>query len=161
MKTLILMRHAKSSWAEAGISDHDRPLNDRGKMDAPRAGEFLIERQAKPDLVLSSTAKRARKTARRVCESAGLDCEPQLADELYLAVPDEIVARLQELPDSVECVLLVGHNPGLSDLLAEWTGTQQDLPTAGTALLSLPVASWSELRIDTAAHLNWLWTPKD
>src|SRR5688572_17096724 len=156
MKTLLILRHAKSSWAEPGISDFDRPLNDRGKRDAPRVGEVLQERGLKPDLVLSSTAKRARKTAHKAIDASGFECELQLVDSFYLASPSSYISQLQSVSDDKKCVLVVGHNPGLTELLEALTQRREELPTAALAQLELPLESWSELQIDSKARLVWL-----
>jgi phosphohistidine phosphatase len=161
MKSLLLLRHAKSSWAEPGMPDFDRPLNDRGKRDAPSVGQILLQRGLQPDLVLSSTAKRARKTAQKALNANGLDVEIQLVDEFYLAPPDAYIAKLQTLSDNVQRVLVVGHNPGLEDLLESLTGRQIHMPTAALAQLKLPVDSWSKLQLDVPCQLVWFWTPKD
>jgi phosphohistidine phosphatase len=161
MKSLLLLRHAKSSWAEPGISDFDRPLNERGKRTAPRVGEILVERGLRPDLVLSSPAKRARKTARKVLEASGLDVPLQLVDALYLAPPPTYSAELQSLSDLVHQVLVVGHNPGLEELLGALTGRPQHMPTAALANVELPIESWSEFRLDGSARLVWFWAPAD
>ena len=160
MKTLILLRHAKSSWAEPNEADHDRPLNERGKRDAPRVGEVLRERDLQPDLVLSSTAKRARKTARKAIDASGFDTEVQLIEEFYLAAPATYIAKLKSISDEIECVMVVGHNPGMAELLAALTHQQQEFPTAALAVLELPIGSWREFQLDTPAKLVSFWTPK-
>src|SRR5687768_13703862 len=137
MKTLLLLRHAKSSWDEPGVSDFDRPLNDRGKRDAPKVGEVLRERGLKPDLVLSSTAKRARKTARKAIDASGFDCELQLVESFYLASPSAYITELQKVSDEKECVAVVGHNPGLAELLEALTKRREEVPTAALAQLEL------------------------
>jgi phosphohistidine phosphatase len=159
MKSLILLRHAKSSWADPGISDYDRPLNDRGKRDAPRVGEVFVERGISPGLVLSSSAKRARKTARKLLDASGLDVELRLLDEFYLAAPETYIRELQKLPDDIQQVVVVGHNPGLEELVRSLVGRHEHLPTAALVLMELPIDSWTELRINTAGSLAWIWTP--
>jgi phosphohistidine phosphatase len=159
MKALILLRHAKSSWAEPGLSDYDRPLNDRGKRDAPRVGEVLLERGLSPGLVLSSSAKRARKTAQKVLDASGLKVELRLLDELYLAAPEAYICELQNLPEDIQQVLVVGHNPGLEELLRSLVGRHEHLPTAALVLIELPIAEWSDLRLKTEGKLAWIWTP--
>jgi phosphohistidine phosphatase len=159
MKTLLLLRHAKSSWADESLTDHQRPLNDRGKRDAPRVGELLIEHQLRPQVVLSSSAKRARKTAEKVIRATGLDVELRLADELYLAEPRAYVAQLQILPDDLRCVLIVGHNPGLEELCLELTGRHEQFPTAALAQIELTIDRWADTSLDQSGHLVGLWKP--
>jgi phosphohistidine phosphatase len=160
-KSLLLLRHAKSSWSEPGTPDFDRPLNDRGKRDAPRAGEVLRDRRLPPDLILSSSAKRARKTATKALEASGFDSELELVQEFYLATPDAYLAKLKTLPDEIHRVLVVGHNPGLEELLELLTGQQLHLPTAALAHLKLPIDSWSAMQPDLPCELDWFWTPKE
>jgi phosphohistidine phosphatase len=159
MKTLLLLRHAKSSWDAPDQPDHDRPLNDRGKRDAPRVGQLLNETRLRPALVLSSTAKRARKTAAKVLEAGGYALEVQLRRELYLADVGTWVRVLQALPDEANCVLAVGHNPGIEDLVQVLCGGRQTMPTAALAHVELPVDSWSQLTTSTPCELRMLWTP--
>ena len=159
MKSLILVRHAKSSWAESGTADYDRPLNDRGKRDAPQLGELLAKRGLHPDLIVSSSAKRARKTAKKMLAASGLDVELRLVDELYLAPPKKYANVLRQLPDTVNQVLAVGHNPGLEELVESLTGRQQQMPTAALAVIEIPIDSWSEFHTDLRGRLEWFWSP--
>jgi phosphohistidine phosphatase len=159
MKTLLILRHAKSSWKDDDTQDHDRPLNKRGKRDAPRMGQLLQEQRLCPDLILSSTAKRARKTASktaRQCEYQGII---ELDGTLYLAAPDAYVAALRKVDDQLQCVMVVGHNPGLEQWLAMLTGHAVHLPTATLAHVELELTSWQELNSQTHARLVALWNP--
>ncbi len=159
MKTLLLLRHAKSSWKEAGASDHDRRLNERGKRDAPLVGEHLREAALVPDRIVSSTARRACKTAEKVAAACGYEGEIQLDASLYAAAPDDCRAILRRLPPHVERALLVGHNPCFEEFLAELTGLDEHLATATVARISLDVAAWEDLRADTPGKLVALWRP--
>ena len=160
MKSLLLLRHAKSSWADPGMPDFDRPLSDRGKRDAPHVGQILLQRGLQPDLILSSSAKRARKTAQKVLDASGLDVELRLVEEFYLARPDAYVAMLRTLSDDTQRVLVVGHNPGLEDLLELLTGRHLHMPTAALAHLRLPIDSWSDLQLDIPSQFVSFWSPK-
>jgi phosphohistidine phosphatase len=161
MKTLLILRHAKSSWKQPDQADHDRPLNERGKSDAPRVGRLLREEDLVPDLIVSSTAKRARKTAAKVAEGSGYGGEIQLSDELYLAPPKTYLGVLRQVADAHSRVMVVGHNPGLEELLTLLTGDESSLPTAALAYITLPIDRWSELNTGTRGHLVNLWTPKE
>jgi phosphohistidine phosphatase len=161
MKTLLILRHAKSSWNEAGLADHDRPLNRRGKQDAPRMGELLRREGLLPDLIVSSTAARARSTAEIVAQHCGYDSEIRLARELYAAGPEAWLEALAALPDDFRCVLLVGHNPDLEELLETLTGEYVRLPTAALAQVSLPLARWRGLNEVGQARLVNVWRPKE
>ena len=160
MKTLLILRHAKSSWRELGLSDHDRPLNKRGKRDAPRIGSLLSREDLLPDLIISSTAVRARKTAQLVMEASGYDGELRLEGDLYAAEPQAYVDILQALPDEIGRVMVVGHNPGLEELLEQLTGDAESLPTAALAQVSLNLEAWQDLDEDTQASLIHLWLPR-
>ncbi len=160
MKTLLIMRHAKSSWADAGVRDHDRPLNARGKRAAPRMGQLLCDEQLLPEVLLSSTAKRARKTAEKVAAQCGSP-EIQLCSEFYLASPATYVETLQQQPDNYERILIVGHNPGLEQLLTKLTGAQEALPTAALAHVELELTSWSGLSQNSHGRLVALWLPRE
>jgi phosphohistidine phosphatase len=161
MKTLLLLRHAKSSWDEPNLSDHDRPLNARGLRDAPRMGD-LIERQGlTPDLIVASTATRAQMTARLVAEHCNYSAPIDSTPSLYLASPDQYVSYLRCLDDRYTLVLVVGHNPGLEDLLEQIAGSYEKMPTAALAHLSLAIRSWQDFRAKTDARLVHLWRPKE
>jgi len=160
MKTLLL-RHAKSSWSDPALKDHDRPLNDRGKSDAPRMGQLLKDQKLTPDLIVSSTAKRARKTAAKVAKNCGYQGEIELTENFYLAHPGQYVQYLQQVSDEHDFVMVVGHNPGLEALLAWLTGEQEPLPTAALAQVEFDIASWSELAHSAGGRLANLWRPKE
>lgn len=161
MKTLLLMRHAKSSWKHETLSDHDRPLNKRGQKDAPRMGQLLAERNLVPDRILSSTALRARTTALVAAEQAAFSKTIELRPELYHADPETCIERLQELEDAAQRVLVVGHNPGLEELLEVLTGEEEHLPTAAIAQIELSIAHWRDLNKTTPGRLIELWRPKE
>lgn len=161
MKTLLLMRHAKSSWKESDLADHERPLNKRGQKDAPRMGSILADRELIPQRILSSTAVRARQTAEAVLETAGYQGEVTYLDRLYLAEAEEYIAVLRELPDDIERVMVIGHNPGLETLLQLLSGLIEPLPTAVIAHLALPIQQWSELTPETNADIIDIWRPKE
>jgi phosphohistidine phosphatase len=118
-----------------------------------------VERGASPDLVLSSPAKRARKTAKKALHASGLDAELRLVEDFYLAAPQTYASVLQSLPDSFQQVLVVGHNPGLEEWFELLTGKPQHLPTAALALVELPVETWSEFHLGIDGRLVWFWTP--
>ena len=161
MKTLLILRHAKSDHSEPGQADHDRPLNERGKRDAPRIGERLREAELVPDVILSSTARRAKKTAEKVAQACKFKGEVQLEPELYLAPPAAYLDVLSRLDEAVERAMVVGHNPGLQALLAEVTGEDPDLPTAALAQVEFDIDAWSELGPQARGRLVELWLPRD
>ncbi|MBI2479301.1 MAG: histidine phosphatase family protein [Planctomycetia bacterium] len=159
MKTLLILRHAKSSWNDPGVTDHDRPLNSRGKQDAPHIGRLLREQGLQPDLILSSTAKRARSTAKRVVAGGEFACTPQLLDRLYLAPAETYIELLRQQPDEYERILVIGHNPGLEELVWSTTGTSLALPTAALVQIAFEIDSWIEL--PQRGKLIACWEPRE
>jgi phosphohistidine phosphatase len=161
MKNLLILRHAKSSWKKADLADQDRPLSKRGKRDAARMGQLLHRQGLKPRLAISSTAKRARTTLERLIEAADLTCEARLEPELYMAGPREIIGLLRQLPDRYARVMVVGHNPGLEDLVQQLTGEAVTLPTAALVLIDCRCRHWRDLGCGERSALVQAWTPKD
>lgn len=161
MKTLFLLRHAKSSWDDARLDDHERPLNKRGRKTAPRMGRLLRDEGLSPDAVLSSGAVRAIATARAVCEALGYEGVIDRREELYLAAPGAYLRALEQLPDETERPLVVGHNPGLEDLLEALCGRSERMPTAALAVVELPIERWRDLELDGRARCRRVWRPKE
>lgn len=161
MKRLILMRHAKSSWGDAGLADSDRPLNDRGLRDAPRMGRHLRAQKLRPDLVLSSPAERARKTAALVAEAARLQTGRVRHDErIYETDAARLLEVVSQLEEDAEEVLLVGHNPGMEQLLQLLTGESRRMTTAALALVTLDIEKWNKAR-EHSGRLEWHVRPKE
>ena len=163
MKTLHLLRHAKSSWAVAGLDDHDRDLNERGRRDAPRMGRALAERIA-PQTVHVSSARRAQRTLDGVCEGwPALRRERHLTDgALYTFDWRDLLEWLQQVDDDPESVFLVGHNPALTELCNQLVGRRalDNLPTAGYLRLHIDVDHWRDLREGRATLEDYLF-PRD
>ena len=160
MKTLLILRHAKSSWKYPELSDYDRPLNARGKRDAPRMGKFLQEQGLMPDRILTSSAKRARNTASRVAKACGYTSKVKQVDAFYDTVAGVYYETLQALPDKYQRVMVVGHNPTMEQLVRSLTGEFRRMPTAALAHIELPIQQWETLHLDTIGTLVNLWTPK-
>ncbi len=161
MKTLLILRHAKSSWKKPGLTDHDRPLNKRGKHDAPRMGKLIREKGLIPNLIVSSSAKRARQTADRIAQACGYQSEVRIENDLYLAYPEVFIQILKFLSDEFDSVMVVGHNPGVEELLRLLTEREEAMPTAALAHLILPIQHWSEMNSQTTGKLTNLWRPKE
>ena len=161
MRLLSILRHAKSSWSDSSLDDHDRPLNKRGSRDAPRMGELIREQGLVPDVILSSTALRARDTALAVAAAAGFPAEVHFTRRLYGAGPDEYLEALRALPDDSEHALVVGHNPGLEDLVALMVGGPHTMPTAALAVVELPIDRWRDLDPPPGGSLRALWRPRE
>lgn len=161
MKTLFLLRHAKSSWKDESISDYDRPLNRRGKPAAETLGSYIKTNKILPELILSSPAIRARETVDRMIKAAKLDTEVRYDERIYGAG----VVRLAEVVSQIENerreVMIVGHNPGMEELLSLLTENEAQIPTAGLAKIVAKVAKWSALNGPQRATLEWLVKPKE
>jgi len=161
MKTLLLMRHAKSSWKDDSLDDFDRGLSGRGKKDSPRMGELLKEEGLLPDYLVTSSARRARKTADQVALASGFRGECRLTEELYLAGPDKILEVICQTPDTCQRLLVIGHNPGLEEFLERHLGTYTPLATAALAHLEIAIDAWQALLPETRFVLARLWQPRE
>jgi phosphohistidine phosphatase len=144
MKKLLLLRHAKSSWDDASQPDFERPLNERGRKAAPLVGRFLRERKVLPDLIICSTAVRARQTIALVIDAAGLETEVRYDARIYEASVQRLLEVIKGIEDDRRLVMLVGHNPGFENLLARLTNQAERMPTAALAEITLASESWSE-----------------
>ena len=160
MKTLLILRHAKSSWDNTGLSDYDRPLNKRGKHDAPRMGKHLSQQGLVPDHILTSSAKRARKTATKVAKACGYAGKIKYLESFYLAPPGVYYEKIQTLQNNYESVMVVGHNPTMEQLVTHLTGEMNVMPTTALAHIELPIERWNTLDLYTKGKLVNLWTPK-
>lgn len=148
MKQLLLIRHGKSDWDSPTLSDHDRPLNARGRRDAPRVAEALRSRGVAPDQIATSTAVRAATTAAALAEGLGFSPEAILAlPELYLASPRAILRAVQNLDESAGTALVFGHNPGMHETVNLLTaGPPVDhFPTLAVARIELPNEHWGSV----------------
>lgn len=163
MKRLTLIRHAKSSWKDESLADHDRPLSKRGQRDAPRMGERLRARGARPSLIVSSPAVRAKQTAQIIADCLGYPREfLQYASALYLASPGTLLAAAAAQNDQHTDVFLVAHNPGLLELtrqlLPGWS--YDNLPTAGVVAVDFDTDHWAEI-VTTPARSVFYDYPKN
>ena len=160
MKTLLLLRHAKSSWDDPDLKDFDRPLNKRGLKTAPKMGAVMRKRKLQPDLILSSPAARAKETTSLVSEAASLKTEVRYDQRIYEASEDRLLKIVSQIDESVNSAMLVGHNPGFEELLAALTGESQRMPTAALACIELEVEKWADVSA-ASGKLAWLVKPKD
>ncbi len=160
MKTLFVLRHAKSSWDNSDLSDFERPLNSRG-LDAARfIGGLIYNRNLQPQIIISSPAKRAKQTAVLVKELAEIS-EPITFDErIYEASPLALFNLIREFDDIYQSVLLIGHNPGFENLVRMLTGETVSMPTAALAKINLDIESWHELDA-VSNELEFLIHPKE
>lgn len=145
MKTLSLLRHAKSSWDDASLTDFERPLNERGLRTAPRVGQWLKEQAVKPDLIICSTAVRAKATCKLVSKTAEWNVSVEFNDSVYLASVEQLFDIVRAVDDTHNHLLLIGHNPGFEELLEYLTHERRHYPTAGFACIELSAERWRDI----------------
>jgi phosphohistidine phosphatase len=147
MKILYVVRHAKSSWDDPLLDDFSRPLNDRGKRDAPRMAKRLQEKKIKVDLLLSSPARRALATAKRMAEVFNYAADDVRTNpELYHASPNKTLDILKEIKDKHTVVMIFGHNPGLTEFVNKLMNQNfENIPTCGVVACKLSINSWKEI----------------
>lgn len=148
MKTLILVRHAKSDWGNEGLSDSERPLNERGKKDAPEMAERLKKKGLKIDAFISSPAKRAFRTARYFASEFGADKDDiQTEKVLYGALPAQFEQVVANAKDKDDTIVLFSHNPGITDYANSLCSVHTDnIPTCGMFAVQAPVKSWKDFK---------------
>lgn len=161
MKTILLLRHAKSSWDSPASSDFQRPLNSRGIRDAPRIGAWIAEQGFRPGSVLCSAATRAQETLAGLQTTLDLGSNITITDDLYLAPPKTAIELLSLIDDSVKCTLLIAHNPGLEVLLRGLCGTDHSMPTCALAVIELPIDSWLATDLNCQGTLQHFITPRE
>jgi phosphohistidine phosphatase len=159
MKTLYLLRHAKSSWKDDTLLDIERPLNKRGRKAAETMGAFLRKKKIIPDLVLCSTAVRARQTTEIVLEVAKLSPDIHFEDGIYEADPTRLLELVRQIEKSKKAVLLVGHNPRLEEFLEFLTGKKETMSTAALSKIVLRVTNWANVNAHKGT-LEWMRKPK-
>jgi phosphohistidine phosphatase len=161
MKTLLLMRHGKSSWKDESLEDRERPLRKRGRKDSKRIAKVLIDNNLMPDLILSSTAVRAKETVGIIVETLCYQGRIVFSDGLYMSEPQDFIDMLKAVDDEIETVMIVAHNPGLEAYLQIIDGEVESLPTAGLGYLAFAVDSWAEVSLETTGDLIGIWKPKE
>jgi phosphohistidine phosphatase len=159
MKFLYVLRHAKSDWNDAQLTDFERPLNERGLNAARKMGAFSRERGIAPDLIVSSPARRALETAQLVKEAAGFGAEIRFEPRIYEAALGDLIEIVSGIENDCEKLLIVGHNPGFEQLVGSLAGEFQPMPTAVLAEIELPIENWSETI--TGGRLKNLFKPKE
>lgn len=146
MKTLYLVRHAKSSWDYPELSDFDRPLNHRGERDAPRMGQYLNGLNIRPYLLLSSPANRALTTAKKIATIIGYTSQVATDDRIYHAGSSSLLSVVQDQDDQMDSLMLFGHNPGFTDFANALANENIDnIPTAGACQIDFDVQNWNEV----------------
>lgn len=160
MKTLLLLRHAKSSWKDTGLQDFDRPLNSRGKKAAEMIGRFIRKQRLAPDLLLCSPAIRARETIEAVIKTAKLSSELRYDQRIYEASPVQLLEVVSQIEEERSMVLLVGHNPGMEELLRLLTERVEHMATGTLAKIDFKAAKWDKV-LEDKGSLDWIVRPKE
>ena len=145
-RTLVLIRHAKSSWANPLQSDFERPLNERGKVEAPAMGEKLKSLQVIPDLIIASSAKRTRQTAKRIAKEVGYDeADIKWEEKLYHCIPSVFEEVIYEIADIVKTVFIVAHNPGITEFVNQLSPefSIDNMPTCGVVGVHMEGGEWN------------------
>jgi phosphohistidine phosphatase len=153
MRTLYLLRHAKSDRSDPGLTDSDRPLAARGKRDAPAMGAYMRKHNYRPDLILCSTSVRTRETLALLEPELGSKVATEYDRKLYLASPEAMLQRLRDVDEKIDSVLMIGHNPGAARLAAvlaprgdrrALARMREKYPTSGLAVIHLHVDRWEQ-----------------
>lgn len=160
MKTIYLLRHAKSSWDNQALSDFDRPLNERGQRAAPFIGALMKERGLLPEAIFSSPALRAKTTSELVASAAGIETPIIFDDRIYAASPMRLLTLIRAIGDDIASAMIVGHNPGMEGFLWYLTGKLEPMPTATLAASELDVAKWADVT-ERCGNLTEIIRPKE
>ncbi len=163
-KHLLIMRHAKSSWSDSHAADHARTLNERGLRDVPQMARWIAAQNCLPDLILCSTAVRALETAKLFIANCPESNTPSLIliDEFYHAQPQTYLLQLAKFADeSIRIAMVVGHNPGLEELILKLSGQYERMSTGSIAYLRFQIDHWSDMQFSPHAELLAIWRPKE
>lgn len=160
MKTLFLLRHAKSSWKDSTLQDFDRPLNGRGRKASEFVGAFIRKQKLTPDLILSSPAVRARETIEIVLKAAKLQVELRYDQRIYEADALRLLEVISQIDEHKSAVMIVGHNPALEELFEVLTGRPERINTGTLAKIDLATTKWSKT-LEGKGSLDWLVKPKE
>jgi len=154
MKELFIIRHAKSSWEDESLSDYDRPLNERGKADAPLMGKVIKENGFLPDLIVSSSANRAISTAKEIAQQVGFPVDKILEDrKIYESTTDKVIEIINQLDDQYNRVFIFGHNPTFTHLIEELGGEYiGHVPTCGVAGIRFELDSWQMITANSGTQ---------
>ena len=160
MKKLIIIRHCKSSWSDLTLNDFDRPLNNRGIQDGNLMSKELSKKIDNVDLLISSSSNRTRLTADFFIESIKIN-KISFMDDLYHSSSENIINILKKISNAHESIMMIGHNPGLTDLVNKLTSIKlYNLPTCGIAILNLNINSWGLINNFSKYDLEWMKFPK-
>lgn len=160
MKTLFILRHAKSSWEDQDLADFDRPLNSRGKEAAPFMGELMAESGLTPEIILASPAVRAKETAALVKDAGGLAAAISFDERIYEASPQTLRQVASAIDNRFGSAMIVGHNPGMEGFVRYLTGRLEPMPTAALAVVDLDIDQWDDIDLESG-RLRTIYRPKD
>lgn len=160
-RRLIVMRHAKSDWANANLTDHDRPLNDRGSRTAPLMGKHFVDNSIAPHAIIASTAVRVRETVALMLAEWRYEPELFFEQSLYLATSETLGSHVRGLHDGWSDVLIVGHNPGLTEFASRFAGHSLEMPTAAVAIFTSNKDTWTDALAARKWQLSAHWIPRD
>ena len=161
MKTILFMRHAKSSWDNQGLADHDRPLNKRGVSAAKKMGMFMNDSEVQPEVIISSTSKRTRETIKYFLQTISFSGDIYYTRELYHGGQEEMIDAIKEFAADTNCVLVLGHNPGMEDAVEDFSGEYERMPTASIAQINFSINDWQEMSDSISGMLIDVWRPKE
>jgi len=161
MKTLFLFRHAKASRDEPVLDDYERELNERGRTAAALMGQFFRQQKLPLDLIISSTALRARQTTELFIPKAAYQGVVEYTRVIYEASGADLLQLLNDVPTDHHAIMLIGHNPAFEELCRMLTGKKEEIPTAAIARIELPLDDWRELGAATKGRLVDLWKPRE
>lgn len=160
MKTLFVLRHAKSSWNDANLSDFERPLNRRGRETAPFMGDLIQNKNLVPEVIICSPAERAKETAMLVKKSAGFDVEIEFNERIYESSTHNLLYIIGKINDDFDSAMIVGHNPGFEGIVETLCGNYERMPTATLAVIDLNCESWNDVK-PNCGNLREILRPKE
>ena len=160
-RRLVLMRHAKSDWANHNLADHDRPLNERGRLSATQMAKHFANTDLAPSVIIASTAARVRETLTRMLAEWPYEPEVSFEQSLYLASVETLNARVCGLHHAWQSAMIVGHNPGLADFVSRLANRPLEMPTAAVAVFSTNLETWTDAVAARDWQLTAHWRPRD
>jgi len=161
MKKLYIIRHAKSSWDDMALDDFDRGLNKRGRKNAPMMAKRLKNKGVMPDIILSSSAKRAKKTAKIIADGIGFSKKIKFDDELYDVLPNELHKKLRAIKNKYNTAFLIGHNPELNMIAEDFIDFNQNIVTCGILEIEFDCDSWMEVGRENAKLISYDYPKKE
>ena len=162
MKKLIIIRHCKSSWLDPSLSDYERPLNKRGRNDGYKMSNELSKKIKHVDLLISSSSKRTKLTSNIFIDKININ-EIEYRDDFYHSSSENIISILEKINNSFKSVIIIGHNPGFTDLVNKLTNINLfNLPTTGVVIVNLNIKNWDQILIkNTGYEISWIKFPKE